>query len=207
MKHPLVKLIVTVILIVCMETSAFSYFPKPQTLEDTNPQLEACGAGVVIGLAALVVVGYIILKLLKFCKKHLPTAPPPPPPPCPTNSSPALITRSLTMPMSVMVIDDEAVDLIDVASYGWRDGSSNLFYVIAAVELQASTNLVNWQKELTITSWISPANVLSVYYNKIGAPILTNYCPATMDQSQMGAMPQLPIGAEQFKAFRLALPQ
>jgi|SRR5215831_5345043 len=189
---------VSVLLIIVLLFSPF----RPSRSEDTQ---KACGAGCILAAAVIIVGGLLILSLRNFCRKHLPPPQPDPPPQNPKTNSLSLLAPEQA---TGLVLSDEAVDLIDIATNNWHDEFGNLYALSFNTVLESSTNLMDWEFRYAITGyisfrsvngqvdWYSPSNSCSVYYSAHGAPVATNWStrPETLPT----------VGGGQTEFYRLA---
>jgi hypothetical protein len=185
-------------------------WPQSAKAEDTKPQFPAVPCIitiVVVGTGAVIVVG-----LTKLCKllppSPPPPSPPPPPPPCCTNTPPCTncppaATQTSTSLVNATSFTDEAVEALDISGYTFENLDPNglPYKTIFTINMESSTNVVNWYTNLTVTGWKSDSYVICVFANQSG-PFLTNAAALTQGRATVSCtLPPEPRQERQF--FRL----
>jgi len=173
-------------------------------LEMAIPQCGGIGDAAAIAAVIIVVGYILVRGLKKLCDKLLPPPPsPPPPPPNPgtnTNHAASAVIRlnetqtggGGSFPGIVIPFGNPGdtnggswnsastgVNMWNIYEYAktnsaFRDPSGYLYTVLMAATVLSSTNLVAWQKECSVTGWLSSASTLQVWYTN-GTPIMTNF--------------------------------
>jgi hypothetical protein len=177
------KPITTIILIAALALSAAPERSSAQERQkNQKTTVVECNA-VILGGLVLVVGGFIVYKVVQFCKKALPPPPPPPPPPTPppTNAPPSKmigivgnlkgITINLTQP--------EQATGYDISGYGWVDWTQTnnpvLFQDYIHLTMSNSVDMTTWSNAYTINIWMSSNSVETVLCDGTGTPTHTNW--------------------------------
>lgn len=176
------KAIITALLIGSL---AITGAPRRSDAQQQNgqPPIVECNA-VIIGGLILVVGGFIIYKLVKFCQKNIPPPPPPPPPTPPTNN-PAIVPMVSTVghlqAISVNLTEPEQTTALDISHYGWMDYTIQTnpvpFQTYIHLTMSNSVDMNTWSNLYTIGVWLSSNSVETVIYNGSGVATHTNWTP------------------------------
>jgi hypothetical protein len=162
----------------------YAWSPRPARAQEKKAVVE-CNA-VIIGGLIIIVGGYIVYKLIQFCKKNFPppTPPPqnPPPTPAPTNSVPTNDVTSASVLLNPITINLDTPDKVsgyDISASNWVDHTIAehpvLFQDFIRLSMSSSTNLTTWSNFYTIDMWLSSNSVESVIYGPNRVPVHTNW--------------------------------
>ena len=161
--------------------------PTAQTADLITPP--ECN-GIIWGGLVLLIGAVVYVGLMKLCKNISPPQnPPPPPPPKPkgTNTPPP----GLVQPLQLNPLDDPGIQLsleIDtnafslITPYNYVDPDGFPYQAFCAQRLESSTNLSEWQTVVTVTQWISDANIMIVCGDSNNIAISTNLIPTVTGQ-------------------------
>jgi hypothetical protein len=167
---------------------SIAFINLPVFAQDSPPEdvTAACGPGCVLGLLAVGIGLVVMVSLVNFCKKHLPTDCPAPPPHHPADPDTNTIDVILVIP-PVPALISPAIDYSDISTNGWTDERGNLFALYFEATLHSSTNQFDWDTHIPLHVYLSfgttnglpiysqPSNAVVVGYNPEGQPIFTNY--------------------------------
>lgn len=174
------KTLVTMLLIGAL---AFTSLPERSHAQPAHePQAVAQCNAVVIGTLVIAVGGFIIYKLITFCKKAFPPPPPPPPPPtpAPTNTPPAITSFAPTA-IVINLSTPEQTAGQDISRQGWIDYTQSNnpvpFQDYIHLTMSNSVDMKSWTNLYSIGIWLSSNSVETVIYDGKGNPTFTNWCP------------------------------
>lgn len=161
----------------------FSTSPQTSSAQEARPPAVAQCNAVVIGALVVAVGGFIIYKLVTFCKKAFPPPPPPPPPPptpAPTNAPPA-ITSFAPQAIVINLSTPEQTSGQDISRQGWMDHTQSNnpvpFQDYIHLTMSNSVDMKSWTSLYSIGIWLSSNSVETVIYDGKGNPTFTNWCP------------------------------